>query len=54
MFCDFAARDFALELVGTLVGAGIVCGRVGKWVGDAGSAGVGALAVALCDAVARV
>lgn len=51
---DFAARDFALELVGALVGAGFVRGRVGKWLGDAGVAGVCALAVALCDAVAGV
>lgn len=54
MFRDFAARDFALELVGALVGAGFVRGRMGKWLVDAGSAGVCALAVALCDAVAGV
>jgi hypothetical protein len=54
LFPDVAARDFALELVGALGGAGSVRGRVGKWLGDAGSAGVCALAVALCDVVAGV
>ena len=54
MFRDVAARDFALELAGALGGAGFVRGRMGGWIFDAGSAGICALAVALCDAVAGV